>query len=579
MDKFLLNSNNKDSAESREDVPETSGKGFERRKRRKYDDSYLDFGFTSINENDKERPQCVLCMKVLAPECMLPSKLKRHLETNHSNFVGRPRDFFTKKLIELKQQKGSIFKHMSIPNNALLASYKVAYRVAKCKKTHTIAEQLILPAAVDLVNIMIGSEFGLQLDEATDNNKDAHLICYVRFLDGNSIVEDLLFCKSITGSTKAQDLFEILNIFMVENNLEWTKCVGVCTDGGRSMSGSYGGLQALIRNKAPDSVWTHCIIHREALASKYMSPPLNIVLERVVNIVNYIKIRPLKARFFKKMCEDMGAEYTSLLYYCHSRWLSRGGVLSRTFQLRQEIYAFLEEEKHEYAKHFVETDFLIKLAYLCDIFEKLNSLNLSLQGRNMHILKQTEKISAFRKKLQLWKIKINKECISDCFPLLHQFVTSNEINLSCNIKSIFVDHLSELIKKFEKYFEADIDKFTWIQDPFRAKTPSEFTSLEEESLIDLSCDNTLKLKFGSMELSDFWISVKEEYPLLSGKALRILIPFATSYLCEAGFSAVAVIKSKYRSKINVEQEMRVAISNFIPRFEKLCSEHQAHPSH
>ncbi|XP_067120060.1 zinc finger BED domain-containing protein 5-like [Centruroides vittatus] len=336
MDKFLLNSNNKDSAESREDVPETSGKGFERRKRRKYDDSYLDFGFTSINENDKERPQCVLCMKVLAPECMLPSKLKRHLETNHSNFVGRPRDFFTKKLIELKQQKGSMFKHMSIPNNALLASYKVAYRVAKCKKNHTVAEQLILPAAVDLVNIMIGesagkllskvplsnntisrriqhmgedlniqlieklkgSEFGLQLDEATDNNKDAHLICYVRFLDGNSIVEDLLFCKSITGSTKAQDLFEILNIFMVENNLEWTKCVGVCTDGGRSMSGSYGGLQALIRNKAPDSVWTHCIIHREALASKYMSPPLNIVLERVVNIVNYIKIRPLKARFF-----------------------------------------------------------------------------------------------------------------------------------------------------------------------------------------------------------------------------------------------------------------------------------------
>ena len=55
--------------------------------------------------------------------------------------------------------------------------------------------------------------------------------------------------------------------------------------------------------------------------------------------------------------------------------------------------------------------------------------------------------------------------------------------------------------------------------------PSEFTSLEEESLIDLSCDSTLKLKFGSMELFDFWISVKGEYPLLSGKALKTLIPF------------------------------------------------------
>jgi hypothetical protein len=130
----------------------------------------------------------------------------------------------------------------------LLVSYKVAHRIAKCKKPHTIAEELILPAAVDMVNIMISEsagkllskvplsnntisrriqhiaedltdeliekfkrkEFGLQLDEVTDDNNDAHLICYVRFIDGNNIVEDLLFCKSITASAKAQGLFEIL---------------------------------------------------------------------------------------------------------------------------------------------------------------------------------------------------------------------------------------------------------------------------------------------------------------------------------------------------------------------------------
>jgi hypothetical protein len=40
----------------------------------------------------------------------------------------------------------------------------------------------------------------------------------------------------------------------------------------------------------------------------------------------------------------------------------------------------------------------------------------------------------------------------------------------------------------------------------------------------------------------------------------------------------AVIKSKYRAKINVEKEMRVALSNLIPRFEKMCSDLQAHPS-
>ena len=93
----------------------------------------------------------------------------------------------------------------------------------------------------------------------------------------------------------------------------------------------------------------------------------------------------------------MGSEHTSLLYYSTSRWLSRGNILSRTFELRQEIYIFLKEEDHKYTENFVNEDFLVELAYLCDIFEKMNALNLSLQGSNMHLLKSIEKISAFIK--------------------------------------------------------------------------------------------------------------------------------------------------------------------------------------
>jgi hypothetical protein len=44
----------------------TSGKNVKKSKNRKYDDSYLDFGFTSTEVDGEERPQCVLCMKVLA---------------------------------------------------------------------------------------------------------------------------------------------------------------------------------------------------------------------------------------------------------------------------------------------------------------------------------------------------------------------------------------------------------------------------------------------------------------------------------------------------------------------------------
>ncbi|KAL4720946.1 hypothetical protein ACJJTC_013058 [Scirpophaga incertulas] len=56
-----------------------------RKKYRKYDDQYLDFGFTYITKGNIEHPQCVVCHQVLAAESMLPNKLKRHLETTHSH--------------------------------------------------------------------------------------------------------------------------------------------------------------------------------------------------------------------------------------------------------------------------------------------------------------------------------------------------------------------------------------------------------------------------------------------------------------------------------------------------------------
>ena len=63
---------------------------------------------------------------------------------------------------------------------------------------------------------MRGNEFSLQLDETTTStsNKNAYLICYVRFIDNeDNIVEDLLFCKPISTNCRAHQLFAILNKF------------------------------------------------------------------------------------------------------------------------------------------------------------------------------------------------------------------------------------------------------------------------------------------------------------------------------------------------------------------------------
>ena len=48
--------------------------------KRAYSDDYLKFGFTSIVTESIEKPQCVICLKVLSAESMNPFQLKRHFE-------------------------------------------------------------------------------------------------------------------------------------------------------------------------------------------------------------------------------------------------------------------------------------------------------------------------------------------------------------------------------------------------------------------------------------------------------------------------------------------------------------------
>ncbi|GFX73418.1 SCAN domain-containing protein 3 [Trichonephila clavipes] len=247
-----------------------------------------------------------------------------HLEDNIRRVIADIRPQMLEKVIEnwtsrLDYVRASCGSHMP----------EIIFKI-QCKKPHTIAEELILRAAIEIVETMFGDNFAkelqsiplsndtvsrriddiaedveqqlfgklrdklfsIQLDEATDSNKDAHFIAYVRFWDGMSAVEELLFCKPIKLKATAIALFDILNNFINEANIEWKNCVGICTDGARTMSGRFKSIQALVKQKSPLCIWTHCMIHREALASKEISPGLNIVLMTVVTVVNYIKMRP-----------------------------------------------------------------------------------------------------------------------------------------------------------------------------------------------------------------------------------------------------------------------------------------------
>ena len=74
--------------------------------------------------------------------------------------------------------------------------------------------------------------------------------------------------------------------------------------------------------------------------------------------------------------------------------------------------------------------------------------------------------------------------------------------------------------------------------------------------------------------------VYSEYTDLSNKALMFLMPFATTYLCENGFSALVALKTKYRNKLDVEPDLRLKLTSIQPDIKALTAAmQQHHPSH
>ena len=91
------------------------------------------------------------------------------------------------------------------------------------------------------------------------------------------------------------------------------------------------------------------MLHRPALASKTLPESHQKVLDQLIKIVNFIKAGALNSRLFKAFCADMDSDHQMLLYYTPTRWLSKGNVTQRVFELREELKAFcLLKGKIEY---------------------------------------------------------------------------------------------------------------------------------------------------------------------------------------------------------------------------------------
>lgn len=144
-----------------------------------------------------------------------------------------------------------------------------------------------------------------------------------------------MYSQSLTAGTTSDDIFNSISEFIQKNDFDWNKLIRLCTDGASAMIGVRSGLAQKLKEKNPTLVSTHCVIHRQALASKTLPQNLRQSLDLAIKNVNYIKSSALNSRLFTLLCEDLDSDHKVLPFHTEVRWLSKGNMLARLYELKE----------------------------------------------------------------------------------------------------------------------------------------------------------------------------------------------------------------------------------------------------
>ena len=252
--------------------------------------------------------------------------------------------------------------------------------------------------------------------------------------------------------------------------------------------------------------------------------------------------------------------------------------MSQFFQLRETIKLYLQHRNSNLAASLESDEFVQSVAYIADVMHHLNELNLSLQGQQINVVTACEKVKAFKLKLSLWSRRIENGNLAN-FPSLDEIANNSLLQ---NVKNEIISHLKILVDSFDGYFSAgELNYYQhWIINPFLFDLTkvSDDDNLKE-NLIEMKSCQELKLLFDKSKLEDFWCAAMKAFPSLAMEAMTVLIPFSTTYNCESSFSTMMYIKNKYRNRLQLEDDLRVATSKIEPSFERILSMKQQQISH
>jgi len=273
-------------------------------------------------------------------------------------------------------------------------------------------------------------------------------------------------------------------------------------------------------------------------------------------------------------------------------------VLTRVNNVIEELKVFLRDKcKDDLLVHLESPVFLRRLAFLADITHHLNTLNLKLQGRHKILPTLMNGIDVFEVKLGLFRGQLRQSDFMH-FPELSK---AAEIHPNVVQAEKFESYVENLKSDFSTRFK-DIrplnSLFRFVENPFASESdPVDMASSlkllggDEAALqleiINLQHNNALKSTHKDSPEStptNFWMKYVNvnDFPEMSKCCKKILTMFGSTYVCEAGFSALTNSKSTKRNAFtdqHLEDLLRAAVTQYEPEIKQVAAALQSQPSH
>jgi hypothetical protein len=605
---------------------------------------------------------CAMCSESVV--CRT-SSVKRHYESNHKWLLDKSEDeqkeYISRQVKNANLQSGSFVKFVKSTSNLVSASFEVSKIIARHGKPFSDGDYIkeswlecapylfedfqnkdkILQRIKDLPisrntvkeriinlnsnienqlkeDIKLCQAFSICLDESTDVTSSARLAIIARYPKNNEMREELIKLANLSGTTTGAEICQKVVEELKNADLDVNKIVSVTTDGAPSMTGKDAGFVNLFtKHVGHPLVAFHCIVHQEALCAKSILKELEDVMKIVTEIVNFITARALNKRKFELLLNEVQSVYSGLLMYNSVRWLSRGRVLERFVECLDEIRMFMDDNKQKYLE-LTDVDWLSRLMFFTDFTLHLNELNTKLQGFGKTVDEAFDIITAFEKKLTIFKHDLEKREFQ-YFQRIKKFYTEIEIHETVVKEAqilLFLQTIDTTLEQFSVRFVQfrkfeDTTKFIKYPDivDFENLDLTMFDWMElqafEMQLVELQSSSIWKQKFVDLRVRleiierdrcnglepqlsaenvvlSVWNDLPETFNSLKKVAVAILSIFSSSYSCESLFSTMNFIKSDIRNSLTDDLSAAcVALKNtkYSPDIKLLSSAIQQQKSH